>query len=115
MDAKRRREVQLEVPKDITIRELSKEYSKYIGFMSNKFIFKFDGQVLRFELKLSDYDIEEDDIIVSIPGIPAVGGGGPTRDCPGPTHVCPYGCGRQIPNDFKGCTELLKAIPDFYD
>jgi hypothetical protein len=30
-------------------------------------------------------------------------------------HTCPYGCGRPIPNAFKGCTELLEAFPDYFN
>lgn len=30
-------------------------------------------------------------------------------------HTCPYGCGRPIPVAFSGCTELLQAIPDYFD
>ena len=30
-------------------------------------------------------------------------------------HVCPYGCGRPIPNAFKGCTELLQAYPNYFN
>ena len=107
------RTVDLEVSNDIRIRELAFKYGKYIGFMSKNIIFIFMGKILKFERKLSDYDIEDGDTIMVSPRYLA--GGGPTRDCPGPTHVCPYGCGRQIPNDFKGCTELLKAIPNFFD
>ena len=29
-------------------------------------------------------------------------------------HTCPYGCGRPIPNAFKGCTELLEAYPNYF-
>ena len=29
-------------------------------------------------------------------------------------HTCPYGCGRPIPNSFKGCTELLAVFPDYF-
>lgn len=75
-------------------------------------IYSFGGEELKFEQKLSDYDIEDGDEIFAGP---RYSGGGISRDFPGPTHVCPYGCGRQIPNDFKGCTELLKAIPNFFD
>ena len=32
----------------------------------------------------------------------------------GTEHLCPYGCGRQVPNEFKGCTELLQAKPNYY-
>ena len=107
-----KREVDLEVPNDVKIGELAFKYFKYIRSRDGNIIFRLNGELLRFERRLSDYDIEDGDIIeASI----ILGGGGPTRDCPGPTHVCPYGCGRQIPNDFKGCTELLKAIPNFFD
>ena len=30
-------------------------------------------------------------------------------------HTCPYGCGRPIPDSFKGCTELLAAFPDYFN
>ena len=30
-------------------------------------------------------------------------------------HTCPYGCGRPIPDAFKGCTELLQVFPDYFD
>ena len=30
-------------------------------------------------------------------------------------HTCPYGCGRPIPDAFKGCTELLDVFPDYFD
>ena len=30
-------------------------------------------------------------------------------------HTCPYGCGRPIPDAFKGCTELLQAFPDYFN
>ena len=105
--------VKLKVSNYITIRELAFKYSgKYIDFKSNNIRFIFDGMNLEFERTLSDYDIEDGDVIRVFEEYIA---GGPTRDCPGPTHVCPYGCGRQIPNDFKGCTELLNAIPNFFD
>ncbi len=32
----------------------------------------------------------------------------------GSTHVCPYGCGRQIPDGYKGCSELLQAEPNYF-
>ena len=31
------------------------------------------------------------------------------------THICPYGCGRQIPDEYKGCTELLAEHPDYFE
>ena len=112
------RTVDLEVSNDIRIIELAFKYSKYIGdnidFMDKNIRFRFKGRILKFERNLSDYHIKDGDAIRAFPEH-LIYGGGPTRDCPGPTHVCPYGCGRQIPDDFKGCTELLKAIPNFFD
>ena len=32
----------------------------------------------------------------------------------GGEHICPYGCGRLIPNEYKGCTELLQANPNYF-
>ena len=29
-------------------------------------------------------------------------------------HICPYGCGRLIPDKYKGCTELLQAKPNYF-
>jgi hypothetical protein len=31
------------------------------------------------------------------------------------THICPYGCGRPIPNEFYGCTELLNVHPNWFN
>ena len=105
--------IELNVANDITIKKLNDEYCKYSRLRRQNSRFVLDGEELRYERKLSDYDIEDGDIIFARPL--CLAGGVPTRDCPGPTHVCPYGCGRQIPNDFKGCTELLKEIPNFFD
>ena len=30
-------------------------------------------------------------------------------------HICPYGCGRPIPNAFYGCSELLSAFPNYFN
>ena len=109
-----RRIVVLEVSNDIRIIELAFKYGEYIGVMSENIKFIFKGRILEFERKLSDYNIE-DGVAIRAFREEIKLAGGPTRDCPGPTHVCPYGCGRQIPDDFKGCTELLKAIPNFFD
>ena len=106
-----RRTVELEVSNDITVRELIFKYCEYIGLMNENVILIYDGMKLKFERKLSDYDIEDGNVILAKPRVLAA----ITREFPGPTHLCPYGCGRQIPNDFKGCTELLEAIPNFFD
>ena len=31
----------------------------------------------------------------------------------GSKHICPYGCGRMIPNKYHGCTELLRDLPNY--
>jgi adenine specific DNA methylase Mod len=36
------------------------------------------------------------------------------RPYSGGEHICPYGCGRYIPNEYKGCTELLKDQPNYF-
>ena len=33
----------------------------------------------------------------------------------GPEHICPYGCGRMIPDGYKGCTELLQERPNYFN
>ena len=33
----------------------------------------------------------------------------------GGEHICPYGCGRFIPDEYKGCTELLAAQPNYFN
>lgn len=59
---------------------------------------------MKDNLRLRDYDVEEDDIIMA--NTVTRGGGG--------EHICPYGCGRKIPDGFEGCTELLKVYPDYF-
>ena len=29
-------------------------------------------------------------------------------------HISPYGCGRMIPDDFRGCKELLRVYPNYF-
>ena len=65
--------------------------------------FRYDGDVLEDEKRLCDYDIEDGDVITASPY--SSGGG---------SHICPYGCGREIPDDYKGCTELLKDYPNYF-
>ena len=65
--------------------------------------FKFDGGEPKDEERLCDYDIEDGDFISAF--IRKSGGGG---------HICPYGCGREIPDNYKGCTELLKDYPNYF-
>ena len=95
--------LEINVKKNETIRKLKEKYCKDKGLLGVKFL--FNGQVLQDDLKLYDYDIEDDDIILIRP-INRGGGG---------SHICPYGCGRQIPDEYKGCTELLKAFPNYFN
>ena len=31
----------------------------------------------------------------------------------GGKHICPYGCGRMIPDQYHGCSELLRDCPNY--
>ena len=95
----------LDVPNYITVRDLNERYKRIIG-VCDEFRYRFDGEVLNYDRDLSYYDIEDDDCII-VNGRFAAGGGG--------EHTCPYGCGRKIPDNYKGCTELLKDFPNYFD
>ena len=98
----RRRQIELHVSEDLTFREVKEKYYSALGdFTSVRFL--FDGGVPKDEERLCDYDVGDGDIITATP--PPRGGGG---------HICPYGCGREIPDDYKGCTELLKDHPNYF-
>jgi len=88
------------VENNITIRELNEKYCQAIGSFG-KYQFKFKANVLNYDSKLSDYKIRNESYITCI----ANSG----------THICPYGCKRQIPDEYKGCTELLKDKPNYFD
>ncbi len=90
----------LEVPNNITVRELHEKYCKAIGRNLGIYEYAFNGVILEDYNRLCDYDIEDGDIINYF------GDSG--------THLCPYGCGRQIPNEYKGCSELLKDQPNYF-
>ena len=102
-DARSGNQIELHVSEDLTFREVKKKYYSALGdFTSVKFL--CNGEVLKDEKRLCDYDVEDDDIITAAPLL-AQGGGG---------HICPYGCGREIPDNYKGCTELLKDHPNYF-
>ena len=87
-----------------TIFELKERYAKMINEgCYSRLQFKFFGKYLKDNKTLDYYGIEDGDKIFSseISG----GGGG---------HICPYGCGRIIPDNYKGCTELLKDDPQYF-
>ena len=93
---------EIEIQNDITIIDLKKKCKLASRFCH----FFYRGKRLEDYKRVCDYGIKEYDKIYYYEGI--VLGGGPT------THICPYGCGRQIPDNYKGCTELLKDIPNYF-
>ena len=97
-----RRKIELHVSEYLTFREVKEKYYSALGdFTVVQFI--YEGKVPIDGKRLCDYDIEDGDIIVAGPC--SRGGGG---------HICPYGCGREIPDNYKGCTELLKDHPNYF-
>ena len=100
----RGRKIELHVSEDLTFREVKEKYYSALGdFTSVQFFFLCNGEEAKDEKRLCDYDIEDGDIIIAGP-YPRGGGG----------HICPYGCGREIPDNYKGCTELLKDHPNYF-
>jgi hypothetical protein len=95
----------LDVPNYITVRDLNERYNRRIGD-DYRFEYIYNGSLLEYDEHLNNCGIENDDIIV-VNGRFAAGGGG--------EHTCPYGCGRKIPDNYKGCTELLKDFPNYFD
>ena len=82
----------LDVPNYITVRELNDRYTRTIGVGGYRFQYEFGGDLLQYDRQLCHYDIEDDDCIETNEII-ARGGG---------EHTCPYGCGRKIPDNYKG-------------
>ena len=92
----------LDISNNNTILEMKKQYAKDNYY---SILFKYDGEILRDNETLNYYGIEEGDIIIASETSRGGGGG----------HICPYGCGRFIPDNYKGCTELLKDFPNYFD
>ena len=113
-------ERKLDVPENITIEELRDEFFSEIGLPYYRGPIIHNGEKI-FGGRLSDYDIEDGDKIIVLDDdykekmlgedkFTAI-----VREIKNEsTHICPYGCGRQVPNEFKGCTELLQARPNYY-
>ena len=96
---------ELHVSEDLTFREVKEKYYSALGdFTDVQFKLKH-GVVPKDRKRLCDYDIEDGDVIIAIMAHIIPGGGG---------HICPYGCGREIPDNYKGCTELLKDHPNYF-
>ena len=94
---------EIEIQNDITIIDLKKKCKLASRFCH----FFYRGKILEDYKRVCDYGIKEYDKIYYEE---YASGGGPLPT----THICPYGCGRQIPDDYKGCTELLKDIPNYF-
>ena len=106
----------LDFPNDITVEELKDEYLNKIGFWPGCRLFYKHGGILEDNEKISTYGIEDGDTIFvedetemerEKKKLIAVY---PKNS----THTCPYGCGRQIPDKYKGCSELLQAEPNYF-
>ena len=114
----------LDVPENITIEELRDEFFPRIGLPDYRGPIIHDGEKI-YGGRLSDYNIKDGDKIIvldddyiekmlekeKIIAVKMYGDGEIKNES---THICPYGCGRQVPNEFKGCTELLQARPNYY-
>ena len=107
----RSKKFELEVPEDIPIFKMDEKFCKTSGYpMRQHLQYFYHGEVLDYGSDLSDYGIKDRDIIYVIDRneYRAAGGEGDG------SHICPYGCGRQIPDGYKGCTELLQAQPNYF-
>ena len=96
----------VEIPNDITIEELKREYVR-----RNSRLFYYE-RLLDDNDRISTYGIKDGDIIDV--GRPMQRKKMMTYCDNRSTHVCPYGCGRQIPDGYKGCSELLQAEPNYF-
>ena len=89
---------ELEVQNDITIKDLNEKFHNKGG---SGFCYEFNRNILGFDRTLSFCEIKDGDII----------------DCPEMiyvrdpyiketnTHICPNGCKRYIPDEYKDCDE----------
>ena len=112
---------EIEVPEDIPIFKMHEIFCETSGYPMRRhspylYHYLYHGKVLDYDSDLSDYGISDGDIIELIDRNDMRGGGdikegGGER---GGSHICPYGCGRQIPDGYKGCTELLQAQPNYF-
>ena len=102
--------LRVSVHSNSSIRDALLEYLKIIGKSSLNLVdidFIVRGKIINrpkfLNKKVNELMHEGDKIIVMER---YVGGGGSF-------HICPYGCGRNIPDCFKGCTELLEFNPNY--
>ena len=92
-------------PRDMKIIELKEEIAKS-SLGQRIFELRLRNRILKDFETLESYRIKDNDQIFMMPK--CAGGGGSE-------HLCPYGCGRMIPDEFKGCTELLQARPNYFN
>ena len=104
--------LRVSVHSNSSIRDALLEYLEINGNASldlGDIVFRVRGKIINhpkfLNKKVNELMHEGDKIIVMER---YVGGGGSF-------HICPYGCGRSIPDDFKGCTELLKCYPNYFN
>ena len=71
---------------------------------NTRFQFRGMSYDMRSFKTFAEIGIKDGDRIVLLPLVMAGGG-----------HICPYGCGRIIPDGYKGCTELLQERPNFFN
>mgnify|MGYP002626634555 CR=1 FL=1 len=110
----------LEIPNDITIKELKYEYLERIGFSPHCHL--FHRGILNDDAEISTYGIKNGDRIyvedeyekMYIQKIESSMEREKAERLKNSTHLCPYGCGRQIPDKYKGCSELLQAEPNYF-
>ena len=97
-----------DIPRDMHIWKLKEMIKERIGCEFDEFELLFKTRILNdFDKTLEFYGVKNRNRIRLIGR--AVAGGGD------PEHLCPYGCGRMIPDKFKGCTELLQAYPNYFN
>ena len=95
----------LEVPNNITIEELKKRcHITNINFSDIEFA--SNGNLLENGDSLDRYLFWDKEVYyINFFGL---------FDLDEGKHKCPYGCGRMIPDNYKGCSELLRDYPDFF-
>ena len=96
--------IELDVQNDIKIKDLNEQYHNKGGKGA---IYTFNGKYLRYDRTLSYYGIKDGDIIECSE---IFGAGDPYRKEPN-THICPNGCKRYIPDEYKDCDEWMNARP----
>ena len=120
-DRRRYKPFTMEVEEDIPIYLMDQQFCELSHYpMEQCLKYFYRGKVLDYNRTLSDYNIRDGDIIELMDNskyfekydnyiIEHLKEGGE-----GGFHICPYGCGRQIPDGYKGCTELLQAQPNYF-